>query len=77
MFRFEERMGGNLETSLMKSLTFWTVFLTQANSCLQVKNTGKERFYCLICDFNICYVCADKYTGNEAEAEKRWGPVIK
>ena len=47
------------------------------NSWLQVKNTGKERFYCLICDFNICYVCADKYTGNEAEAERRWGPVIK
>jgi len=43
----------------------------------EVKNTGKERFYCLICDFNICYVCADKYTGNEQEAERRWGPVIK
>ena len=27
----------------------------------KVKNTGKERYYCLICDFDICYVCVDKF----------------
>ena len=44
---------------------------------LQVRNTGKERFHCLLCAFDICYVCADKYTGEEARAGARWGPVIR